>query len=86
MSDAQWSSAIEQTADKQISLWRPSKTHNVEEHPSVEVGGINYKNDEDLLVIKLLKQRFERGYGVWAVRFQPQALTVHDYETRDIVL
>ena len=84
MSDAQWSSAIEQTADKQISLWRPSKTHSKEDYPTVEVGGVDYYNDEDLLVIKLLKQRFERGFGVWAVRFQPHTLQIWDYETHDI--
>ena len=86
MSDAQWSSAIEQTADKQISLWRPSKTHSAIEHPTVEVGGTQYTNDEDLLVIKLLKQRFERGFGIWAVRFQPQMLNVYDYEIKAINL
>jgi replicative DNA helicase len=86
MSDAQWSSAIEQTADKQISLWRPSKTHDQNAHPSIEVGGINYMNDEDLMVVKLLKQRFERGYGVWAIRFKPHTLQVWDYETREINL
>lgn len=80
MSDAQWSSAIEQTADKQISVWRPSKTHLPEDEPFIDVAGISYKNDEELMVIKLLKQRFERGYGVWGVRFAPQTLSMHDYE------
>lgn len=80
MSDAQWSSAIEQTADKQISVWRPSKTHAVDENEYIDVAGVSYKNDEDLFVIKLLKQRFERGFGVWAVRFRPQTLELFDYE------
>lgn len=80
MKDAQWSSAIEQVADKQISLWRPTKTHDPEDKPTVEIGGHAYKNDESLLVIKLLKQRFEQGYGVWAIRFKPQTLEVFDYQ------
>jgi replicative DNA helicase len=86
MSDAQWSSAIEQTADKQISLWRPSKTHLPEEHQTIDISGVHYTNDEDLFVIKLLKQRFERGYGVWAVKFRPQTLSLHDYTTRTVNL
>jgi replicative DNA helicase len=80
MSDAQWSSAIEQTADKQISVWRPSKTHLPEDEPFIDIAGTSYKNDEQLMVIKLLKQRFERGFGVWGVRFTPQTLEMHDYE------
>lgn len=80
MADAQWSSAIEQTADKQIGVWRPARTHDPETNPTIEVGGIDYQNSEDLFVVKLLKQRFERGYGVWAVHFKPQTLELHDYE------
>ena len=80
MSDAQWSSAIEQTADKQISIWRPSKTHSVEDHPTIDINGTDYFNDEDLFVVKLLKQRFERGYGIWPVRFRPQTLELYDYQ------
>jgi hypothetical protein len=79
MADAQWSSAIEQTADKQIAVWRPIKTHDPAKHPTIELGGIDYLNDEHLLVIRLLKQRFERGYGTFAVRFEPQTLQVEDY-------
>lgn len=79
MSDAQWSSAIEQTADKQIAIWRPIKTHDPKEMPFVDVGGHEFANTEELLVVKLLKQRFERGYGSFALRFTPQTLEVHDY-------
>lgn len=86
MADAQWSSAIEQTADKQISLWRPSKTHLSDEHPQIEIGGVNYANNEELFAIKLLKQRFERGFGVWAVRFRPHTLELFDYEHQRINL
>ncbi len=82
LSDAQWSSSIEQIADKQIAIWRPIKTHDPSDEPFIEVGGNSFTNDESLFVIKLLKQRFERGYGVWAVRFEPQTLKLHDYETR----
>ncbi len=81
MADAQWSSSIEQVADKQISLWRPSRTHDPEDKPTIDVGGHAYKNDESLLIIKLLKQRFDQGFGAWAVRFKPQTLEMWDYQT-----
>jgi hypothetical protein len=85
LASAQWASAIEQEADKQIGLWRPRKTHNDIDYPTISVGGRDYTNDDNLFVIKLLKQRFEQGYGVWAVRFEPQTLRLHDYETREHV-
>lgn len=84
LSDAQWSSSIEQVADKQIAIWRPIKTHDPAEEPFIKIAGTEYTNDENLFVIKLLKQRFERGYGVWAVRFRPETLEVNDYDTEHI--
>lgn len=79
MADAQWSSSIEQVADKQIALWRPIKTRPVEEMPTINVGGVEYHNNEDLCVIRLLKQRFGIGFGIWAVNFKPQTLELTDY-------
>jgi len=76
MSDAQWSSSIEQVVDKLIALWRPSKTHGDE--PTINIAGVEYKNDEELFVIKLLKQRFDAGFGTWATRFKPQTLELYD--------
>lgn len=80
MADAQWSSAIEQEADKQISVWRPIKTHDPESQPYINVGGRDVKNHEDLLVVKLLKQRFDIGYGQFALRFRPHTLEVFDVD------
>lgn len=81
MSDAQWSSSIEQVADKQLSFWRPIRNKHPDDHPIIQVGETNYTNDEDLFVIRLLKQRFGIGHGIWAVRFKPDTLTVYDYDT-----
>lgn len=80
MSDAQHSSAIEQEADKQIGIWRPIKTHDPARTPFIEVAGKEYANTESLFVIRLLKQRFEQGYGTFAINFKPQTLEVYDYE------
>jgi replicative DNA helicase len=80
MSDAQWSSSIEQIADKQLAIWRPVKSHDPGDKPEINIGGTKYANDEDLFVIRLLKQRFGVGYGAWAVRFRPQTLELYDYK------
>lgn len=79
MSDAQWASAIEQEADKQISLLRPAKV--MEEGEMIEVGSTEYQVTKELMIIKLLKQRFDSGTGVWAVRFEPQTLKMSDYSS-----
>lgn len=77
MSDAQWSSAIEQTADKQLALFRPSKIMEI--GSPVDIANHTYTVDEHLMIIKLLKQRFDVGYGVWPVHFEPETLIVSDY-------
>lgn len=82
MSDAQHSSEIEQRADKQIALWRPIKDIDPAAHPTIDIAGKSYANDEQLLVMRLLKQRFDVGYGTFPVRFKPQTLEMFDYETR----
>ena len=83
MADAQWSSSIEQVADKQIGIWRPIKSRDPSESPMINVGGTDYTNNEDLFVIRLLKQRFGVGYGAWAVKFKPQTLELYDYSPND---
>ena len=88
MGDAQHSSAIEQTADKQIALWRPIKNEEAkgksERRQSVVIGGVQYDITPELLVIRVLKQRFDVGHGTYAVRFVPQTLEMADYEVRDL--
>lgn len=78
MADAQWSSAIEQTADKQIGLFRPKRIFD--EGELIPVGSKDnlYQVDQKLLLVRLLKQRFEEGSGLWAVGFEPQTLTMFD--------
>lgn len=78
MSDAQWASSIEQTSDKVFGLWRPIKTF--EENAGVEVGGRTYPVTENLLVIRLLKQRGERGRYTWAMYFDPELMKLAELE------
>jgi replicative DNA helicase len=84
LSDAQWSSSIEQTADKQLALFRPIREWPPEEQPAITVGKHQYANTPELLVIRILKQRFDVGCGTYAVRFAPQTLEMADYEVRPL--
>ncbi|MEE9365755.1 MAG: DnaB-like helicase C-terminal domain-containing protein [Dehalococcoidales bacterium] len=77
LADGQHTSTIEQTADKQIALWRPIKTEEPGE--GVNVGGVTYDVVEELLVVRLLKQRLESGSGIWPIHFKPETLEVKDY-------
>jgi replicative DNA helicase len=90
MADAQHSSAIEQTADKQLALWRPIKSEEAKNKSdrkgTVNIGGHEFDITPELLVIRVLKQRFDVGHGTYAVRFEPQTLTMADYETRSLEL
>lgn len=78
--DMEWSSTIEQLLDTIVAVWRPIRTWLPNEKESIKVSGVNYPNTEDLLVVKLLKQRFESGSGSWAVRFNMKRLVVTDYK------
>lgn len=82
--DAEWSNVIGQKTDVQISLWRPVRTHPPREHPVIEVGGVDYTNNDKLLVIKLLKQRFDKGHGVWGVRFDPATIELRDFKLTSV--
>ena len=84
MRDAEWSAVIGQKLDVLLSLWRPIRTHLPHDEPTIEVGGETYKNTEQLLVMKLLKQRFEKGYGIFAEHFDPNKLTLNDYKLTPI--
>lgn len=82
LADAQWSSALEQVADKQISLFRPIKM--MDKGEKFNIGDKEYTVDEYLLVVKLLKQRFDSGAGKWPLHFKPQTLEVKDYHTHPL--
>ena len=79
--DAQWSSAIEQTSDKMFSLWRPALTEDLE---FVEMDdGQTYAVNENLMLVRMLKQRFGPGRNTWATYFNPAYLELAELETRE---
>lgn len=88
MKDTEWSAVIEQKCYTILALWRPIKSLplHVDANKFVEVGGVTYPNSDELLVIKLLKQRFDKGYGIWGVKFDPNMMTLSDYELTSVDL
>lgn len=84
MRDTEWSAVIGQKLDALLALWRPIRTFLPHEQATINVGGVEYTNEENLTVIKLLKQRNEKGYGIWAVHFNPDKFTLRDYQTYDL--
>ena len=81
MADAQWCSGIEQTSDKMFSLWRPILTEG-RDAPPVKLDKREWPVTDNLLVVRLLKQRMERGNRTWCLHFEPQYLTLAEMEMR----
>lgn len=73
LADAQWASSIEQTCDKVFALWRPWQTEEQGKAIELEDGNI-YQVTETLLIMRMLKQRFEDGRWTWALHFNPKTL------------
>ena len=78
MRDAQWASSIEQTSDKVFGLWRPRMTENEGDIVDIEIG--KYVVNDRLLVIRMLKQRGDRGRFTWGMYFEPEYLRLAEME------
>lgn len=85
MWDAQWSSSIEQTADKFFSLWRPwltePHTNEFGQPNSVTIDEHQHPVTKELLVMQMHKQRFDNGSWIWPLHFNPAYLKVCSVET-----
>lgn len=79
--DAQWASSIEQTSDKVFSLWRPARTQPLGSFIGSE-NGHRYEVTDNLLLVRMLKQRGDRGRFTWALYFNPAYLKLAEMETR----
>lgn len=82
--DAQYSSAIEQTCDKLFALWRPAISPGFE-NKLIEVEGCvaPVEVSKRLMILRMLKQRFEDGRFTWALHFAPEYLTLCELELRN---
>ena len=78
MRDAECSAAITQDADTVVGLWRPIRSHAKDEHPFIKVGDNYYHNNDKLMVLKLLKQRWESGTGIFAANMDMATLAISD--------
>jgi replicative DNA helicase len=76
LADCQWGSSIEQTADLVLSLWRPYNTYgpNAEPVPAGVIDDRPYPVTDKLLVMRMLKQRFEQGHYTWPLYLDPETL------------
>lgn len=80
MREAQWASSIEQTCDKVFALWRPWQTEQPGDTIELYDGG-QYEVTEWLFVMRLLKQRGEKGRHTWALYFEPHLVKLAEMET-----
>lgn len=83
--DAQWSSGIEQAADKFFSLWRPWLTephfNDAGSQNTIRLDGKRYPVTKELLIMAMVKQRFEDGRWTWPLFFDPRYLKLCELET-----
>ena len=79
--DAQWASAIHQTADKHFALMRPILYYEPDTIIKLE-GQSPLKVTENLFVLRMLKQRFESGRYTWLLHFDPAYLQLEELELR----
>lgn len=71
--DSQWSSALEQDADKLFAVVRPTKYGD----EWLELAnGKMYKVTDKLMVLKMLKQRGDIGDYTWVLYFDPATLMI----------
>jgi replicative DNA helicase len=76
--DCQWASAIEQTCDKLLGIWRPSLTEQA--GATIEVNKKDLVVHDRLFIAKLLKQRMEKAGQIFALNFAPEFVRLSDIE------
>jgi hypothetical protein len=76
--DGQWSSRIFQTCDKWFSLWRPVNTHKGK---TISIAGQQIEVEENLLVVRKLKERFNKSVQTWPLFFDPRYLKLGELES-----
>lgn len=78
-SDCQWSSAIEQAADKLFGFWRPWLTAK-DRTKTLRYNGTELKITPNLFISKCLKQRFAVAGDIFVSNFEPQFVKLSDME------
>ena len=81
--DGEESSSIAQRCDRIISLWMPKQTHAVGE--TIEKGDLYFTVEEDLLLIKVCKQRGGLPSGrTWRCKIDFRSNTIAPITTRSL--
>lgn len=83
LSGAQWSSTIEQEAFRMMGLLRPITVigKNGKGLETIEIGGVEYDVDKNLLIVRLLKQRkYFPPSNTYAVHFKPDIFEMYDIQ------
>jgi replicative DNA helicase len=78
MNSIEWSAVIGQDSDTVLALWKPIRNISPWESEYIKVGNHMYRNDNNLLVLKLLKQRWDSGHGIWAADMDMATLEIRD--------
>jgi len=85
LSDAQWASIIEQESFRTISLLRPQTLIDpgqTSENKTVQLYGVEYEVNKNLLLLALLKQRkYSPPRNLFAVHFEPDTFKMMDIDT-----
>jgi replicative DNA helicase len=87
LSDGQWASSIEQAADKVFGLWRPVTTEDKREGDGYLTlsDGSDVEITDRLMLIRLLKQRFEKPRWTWVMEFAPEYVRLAEMEKQNYV-
>ena len=80
--DAQWASAIHQTADKHFALMRPIQYYPEGQLIKIEGSERPVPVSEELFIMRMLKQRFAPGRHTWLMHFDPAYLKLEEMEMR----
>ncbi len=82
--DSAWSGEASFVSDAVISIQLLARNFNPDTHPEVEIGGKFYENTGNTMVARVLKQRFDRGWGQIGFQFIPQTLEISRMLSTDI--
>lgn len=81
MADCQWGSSAEQASDKLFAAWRPCQS--LDDGTPIEIGDEKFTVNDKLLILRMLKQRGDRGRYTWGMYFDPALLKLAELETRN---
>jgi hypothetical protein len=81
LSDSQWTSNAEQSADKFFSVWMPKQTHAPGE--KIDIGTLPpLAVNDNLMVMGLMKQKYGSAPHIFPMHVEPEYLRVADLDTR----